>query len=116
MGNPPRCTGAPRRLDLMKQETEQDGATAQVSKPLCAVVLKETFGSKFSANKSQYPLAFNYKKQGGNSASLHNQLRTCTVMWCSGCTHPGVVGQSFHQLTVYNPEFGIFTALLIAGS
>ena len=39
----------------MKQETEQDGATAQVSKPLCAIVLKETFGLKFSANKSQYP-------------------------------------------------------------
>ena len=39
----------------MKQETEQDGATAQVSKPLCAIVLKETFGLKLSANKSQYP-------------------------------------------------------------
>ena len=55
-------------------------------------------------------------QQKSISLPLHNQLRTCTVPRCSDYTRPGVVGQSFHQLTVYNLELGIFTALLIVGS
>lgn len=114
-GNPPRCIGAPPSLNLMKQETEQDGATAQVSKSLCAIVLKQHLVQNSVPTKVKIPWLLTIK----NKVEIlppHNQLRTCTVTWCSDYTRPGVVGQSFHQLTVYNLELGIFTALLIVGS
>ena len=79
----------------MKQETEQDGATAQVSKPLCAIVLVQNS----VPTKVNIPWLLTIKNKV-EILPLHNQLRICTVTWCSDYTRPGVVGQSFHQLTV----------------